>query len=71
MSQEEVISVIVKIKKPLSRTEIAKILNQDVIRVSHALQKLLKAKEIKSTEIDREKAMIRYGSKRRMRLYYL
>ena len=71
MAQDEVINLLEQVKKPLSRAEIADKLSMDKIRVSHALQRLFKAKEIKVIEIDRHQALEKYKSKRRMRLYYL
>ena len=71
MSQEEVIRILEKVKKPLSRTEIAKILNKDLINISHSIARLIKGHQIKIIEIDREQAMIEFHCKRRMRLYYI
>jgi hypothetical protein len=71
MSQVDVIEVLEKYKKPLSRTDIAKILNESVILVSHAIARLIKGREIKIIEIDRNEAMRLYHCKRRMRLYYI
>jgi DNA-binding transcriptional regulator LsrR (DeoR family) len=72
MSQEEVINILEKFNKPLSRTEIATTLNISVIRVSHALKRLTKSREVKIIELTREQAAEHYGAchKRRMRLYY-
>lgn len=71
MSQQEVISVLEKFKKPMSRTEIANVLNQDIIMVSHALRRLVKGGEVKIIELDRHQAMERFHCKHRMRLYYV
>jgi hypothetical protein len=71
MAQDEVIELLEKVKIPLSRAEIADKLAMDKIRVSHALQRLFKAREIKVIEIDRHQALEKYKSKRRMRLYYI
>jgi predicted ArsR family transcriptional regulator len=71
MSQQEVIDVLRKSEKPLSRTEIAKELNLNVIGVSHSLMRLVKGRDIKVIEIDRRQALKNYHCKRRMRLYYV
>jgi len=71
MSQQEVIDVLRKSEKPLSRTEIAKELNLSVIGVSHSLMRLVKGRDIKVIEIDRHQALKNYHCKRRMRLYYV
>lgn len=71
MAQEEVIQILKKENKPLSRTEIADKLGMDKLRVSHAIQRLEKGNDIKIIEINRQQAMERYHCKRRMRLYYL
>ena len=71
MAQQEVIELLEKNKEPLSRTEIANKLGMDKLRVSHSLQRLEKAREVKVIEINRQQAMERYNCKRRMRLYYI
>lgn len=71
MSQSEVIDILEAHKKPMSRTEIAKILNVNAVIVSHSIMRLVKNKGVKIIEIDREQAMKYYNCKRRMRLYYL
>ena len=68
--QQEVIEVLEKAKKPMSRTQIAKELEKDLVIVSHAISKLIKFREIKCIEIDRNQAMEMFHCKRRMRLYY-
>ena len=71
MGQEEVLLILEKYKKPMSRGEIAKALEADMHLVSHAIQRLIKGDFIKIIEIDRYQAMERYRCKRRMRLYYV
>lgn len=71
MSQEEVLSALEKFKRPLSRTEIASVINRDKRIVTHAIGKLIKSNEIKIIEINREQAMEKYNCRRRMRLYYV
>jgi predicted Zn-ribbon and HTH transcriptional regulator len=70
MSQEEVIKVLKKSKEPLSRGDIAKCLNEDAVKISHILQKLLKYNDIKCIELDRYQAMAKYNCQRRIRVYY-
>lgn len=76
MGQSEIIQVLEKAKKPLSRKEIAIALQEDAlkieaIKVSMLLKKMLKYSEIKCIEIDRSQAIKHYNCKRRMRLYYV
>ena len=79
MSQQDVITVLEKNKRPLSVGEIAKELNQHPYRVSHSLRRMLKigddgklvGRDIKIMEIDCRQAMKLYKCKKRMRLYYL
>ncbi len=71
MGQCEILQILEKYKKPMSRTEIAKALNDDLSLISHSLKRLLKSADIKIIEIDRKEAMIRFHCKRRMRLYYV
>lgn len=70
MGQGEVLSILEKQNKPLSRTEIANILQEPPEIISHLIKKLIKGDYIKIIEIDRVQAMKLYHSKRRMRLYY-
>ena len=75
MSQQDVLKVLEKEKKPLSRSEIAEKLNQSVILVSSNIRELLKNRDIKAIEIDRHQAKEHFQGtksiKRRMRLYYI
>lgn len=71
MTQQEIIDVLKKSGKPLSRSEIAKELNADKILVSHSINRLIYARDIKVIEIDRHQALKLYRCKRRMRLYYI
>ena len=71
MGQSEVLDILEKYKKPLSRTDIATMLEQDLVMVSHAIARLVKSHEIKIIEINSEQALKLYKCKRRMRLYYL
>jgi Mn-dependent DtxR family transcriptional regulator len=71
MSQEEVINVLKESEQPLSRTEIANKIQKDPCLVSHALQKLIKHKEVMVIDIDRTVASKNYNSRRRIRLYFV
>lgn len=74
MGQYEIIKVLEKHKKPISRREIASELNINPRIVSHHIQKLLFHNEIKCIEIDRNQAREYFKENlpsRRMRLYYL
>lgn len=71
MGQSEILELLEKAKKPMSRGQIAEALKMDKARVSHSISKLLKYREIKCNEIDCEEAMKFYGCHRRMRIYYL
>lgn len=71
MGQAEVIAVLERAKKPLSRTEIAKILNEKPHNISVNIRKLLDHKEINYKEIDRAAAFVLYNAKRRLKLYYV
>lgn len=73
MGQSEVLEVIKKHEKPISRREIAEKLDYDPVKVSHLINKLLKGKEIKCIEVDRFQASKMLGRStpfRRMRFYY-
>ena len=71
MPQEDVLKVLEKVKRPLSRTEIAQMLQEDICLVSHLIARLIKGRDIKIIEIDRNQAMEKFHCKRRMRLYYV
>lgn len=74
MGQEEVLEVLRKHDKPISRRQIAEELNDDPIKISKALAKLLVVKEIKCIEMDRYQTAKMLGVKRihrRTRFYYL
>lgn len=68
--QEEILNLLLKSKKPLSRTEIAIKLNARPEKVTNRLTPLVKTGEVLCIEIDRKDALILYGSKRTLRLYY-
>lgn len=71
LGQFEVITILQKAKKPLSRIEIAEQLKEDAIKISHIIQRMLKHNEVKCIEINRKQAQKHYNCKRRMRIYYV
>jgi hypothetical protein len=74
MGQEEVLDLLEKENKPLSRTQIAEILKIDICNCSRTIKNLLTHNEIKAIEISRleAKEMLKDNKiKRRMRLYYV
>jgi DNA-binding IclR family transcriptional regulator len=74
MGQFEIIEALEKAKKPLSRSEIAELINANACHVSHHLRTLVIHQEVKIIEIDRIQAKAFFKGKapsRRMRLYYV
>lgn len=74
IGQQEILILLEKVKKPLSRKEISDILNERPEKVSLIIKDLLKFKEIKCIEISRIEARERFGENapfRRMRLYFV
>ena len=74
MGQDEILRILEKFKKPMSRKEIALELDASIFKVSHLIRCLLDHHEIKCIEIDRLEAKKMFGENapcRRMRLYYL
>ncbi|MBD3253145.1 winged helix-turn-helix transcriptional regulator [Candidatus Pacearchaeota archaeon] len=75
IGQQEILNCLKKNNRPLSRKEIAEILDMHPQRVSFLLSKLIKSKEVKYFELDRFKAREYYNNEvlicRRMSLYYI
>lgn len=77
MGQDEIIKLLKKENRPMSRSEIAKILNSPPEKISHIIQRMLKYNDIECIELDREqsnkilKARISIKVQRRTRFYYL
>lgn len=71
MGQQKVIDILEKAEKPLSRSEIAKLLDERNEKVSLWIKKMLRYNEIKCMEINRVQAKKHYNCKRRMRIYYI
>lgn len=70
MSQEEIIQLLEQKREPLTLSSICNCLNQDKAKINKQLRKLIHYKEVSYTEIDHTEAR-KFGSKRRMRLYYI
>jgi|TARA_B100000315_G_scaffold110119_1_gene100982 hypothetical protein len=73
VGQQEVIDVLQKSNKPLSRSQIAKILKVNEVLISRILNTLLKFDEIKCIELDRHQVaqLLGWDSPwRRTRFYY-
>lgn len=70
MGQEEVLTLLIKTKVPLTTKEIVEMLEETRQSVCESLKKLLKREEVKALELNKDLAMKFYSCKRRMRLYY-
>lgn len=73
MGQNEIIDLLIKIGRPLSRGQISNLLEQNEIKVSHSIKRLLKWNGIKCFELDRYQAAEFLGEPRphrRKRFYY-
>jgi len=71
MSQQDVIEILEKMKQPLSVSDIAKFIDDEVCKISKELTRMLKYNEVSFVEIDRFEAMEKYNCKRRMRLWFV
>ena len=73
MGQIDIILLLEKEKKPLSRKEISDLLKERPQKITNLLKDLIDGKDICFIEIDRNEAQKKYGNniKRRMRLYFL
>ena len=71
MGQGDVIEFLRKQKEPLSRREIAEKMNECDTKISAILRKLCEYEEVHSIEIDRLEAMIKYNSKRGLKVFYI
>ena len=74
MGQEEICDCLRKFNKPLSRTQIAKELNEDPNKVSKIIKVLLLHNEIRCVEISRIEAKEILGPNapyRRLKLYFI
>ena len=73
MSQQEIMELLEKEKRPLSRREIAEKLESDPNKISELLRKLLCSNSINCTEIDRHEAKRLYKDSaplRKLKLYF-
>lgn len=74
IGQGEICDILEKVKKPLSRMQIAELLEESPDKISKLIHKLIESKEIKIKEISRKRAKKIFGDKapfRRLRLYYI
>lgn len=74
MGQYEILICLEKYDKPVSRRQICDDTGYEGSKVSHLLNKLLRAKEVRCIEYDRKqagKALGMAGAFRRMRFYYV
>lgn len=71
MGQVEIYNLLSESKEPLSTSEIAKILDMDVLKVSTTIRALLKYNEIQAVELDKVASKKFYRSKKKIRLYYI
>jgi Mn-dependent DtxR family transcriptional regulator len=72
MSQQEIIDLLQKEKEPLTRSQIADLLEQDRIKISHILKKLIEQNLVDFIEFDRIETSRRTNQKvdRRTRFYF-
>lgn len=70
MGQSDIIELLEKSDRPLSRSEIAQELNSAPSNISVLLKTLLDWNEIMFEEIDKELALKKYNCKKRMKLYF-
>lgn len=71
MGQGEIIEILKNNKSPMRGREIAELLHQDFKNIINTISKLLKYGELKYIEVDRIDALKKFGSKRKLRLYYI
>jgi predicted Zn-ribbon and HTH transcriptional regulator len=69
--QEKIMELLEKRREPMSRSEIAKVLNEKDTKVSDRLCKMVKHKELFTIEVCKEEAAAKYGSPRRLKLFYV
>lgn len=72
MSQEQIIQLLEKERKPLTLNQICLNLNQDKSKICKQLKKLVHYHEVSYTEIDRNEAR-QFGGKikRRIKIYHM
>jgi predicted transcriptional regulator len=71
LGQNDVIQLLEKANKPLSRKEIAEALGWRETKVTDIICKLLQYNEVKCQELTHEYALKFYGCKRKMRIYFV
>lgn len=71
MGQLEILDVLERSELPMAGRQIAKEIGVRLITVLGTLRKLMKQGEVKCIELNRHKALEHFGSKRKLRLYYI
>lgn len=74
MGQQEIIELLEKQTEPLSRSQICNFLGEPGSKISHIINKLLEQGEVKSIEIDRNKAKEIFGDDapcRKLKMYFI
>lgn len=71
MGQAEIIDLLETSQMPLAARQIAEALGDRINEILTYLKKLLKHKEVKCIEINRHQALKHFGSKRKLRLFYI
>lgn len=69
--QQEIITLLEKMKKPLTAKEIADLLEASITNIRNDLRKMLHYGEVEFCEIDKDIALKFFNSKRRLRVFYL
>jgi Mn-dependent DtxR family transcriptional regulator len=72
MGQQDILTLLQKEKEPLTRSQIAELLEQDRIKISHLLNKLIAQNLVDFIEYDRIETSRRTNQKvdRRTRFYF-
>ena len=71
MGQNEILDVLEKSELPMSGSQIAETLGEYDKKIFKLLRLLLKRKELMCIELNRHQALKHFGSKRKLRLYYI
>lgn len=70
--QEEILQLLKKERRAMSLGEISrKLREKDIVKVSKRISRLVKYKEVQYKEVDRGLALVLYGCKRRLKVYYI
>lgn len=71
MGQAEIYELLLKVKEPLPRIEIAARLNTNPNKISESLRKMILHGEVQFIELDRHESKKRYNAKHRMKIYFI